>query len=374
MNDSMFFLLIQICQTPANIRLSVDVFYEIMQASFRGIDASIAGHVSKASQYTKQKSNQSHTKTRDYDSDVDIKSNSSFWSDEEEDHQIEEIHQRKTIPHQRKISRYLSTVNRSLLDRPSDLIADFYLSQLNRNMQESVRHVEIISRDKAYKQEFLHHRQINLIRSLSAEHLYQVRKEHLRYKQPFITPTSFTTEDVADIYKPSVLENYKRKIAIELERRRRQRQGLFTLSPYSPNIYTSEIDLINNFIKTSHPPIIDHHRQDFSVVSSPTVVETKEIIMGRARQTLTDDGSDMLVHHVGTTFPPSIYSDVKQSSPQRRIRLTATINEQYDIPYVTDVDSLDFIDRNQMHIRQEQDHNDGIIDGTLNASKQVLLK
>ncbi|CAF3750004.1 unnamed protein product [Rotaria socialis] len=40
------------------------------------------------------------------------------------------------------LSRYLSTVNRSLLDRPGDLIADFYFSQLNRNMQENVRHVE----------------------------------------------------------------------------------------------------------------------------------------------------------------------------------------------------------------------------------------
>ncbi|CAF4107688.1 unnamed protein product, partial [Didymodactylos carnosus] len=39
-------------------------------------------------------------------------------------------------------------------------------------------------------------------RSLSAEHLYQVRREHLRYRQPFTTPVSFTAEDVSDIYKP----------------------------------------------------------------------------------------------------------------------------------------------------------------------------
>jgi hypothetical protein len=138
--------------------------------------------------------------------------------------------QRKIIPHQRQISRYLSTVNRSLLDRPSDLITDFYISQLNRNMQDSVRHVETLARDKAlsrhhHNREFIDDINHKLGRSLSAEHLYEVRKEHLRYKQPFTIPTSFTAEDVADIYKPFALENYKRKIAIELERRRRARQG-----------------------------------------------------------------------------------------------------------------------------------------------------
>ncbi|CAF4705856.1 unnamed protein product, partial [Rotaria sp. Silwood1] len=230
-------------QTPILIRPgfvtpgpNVDLFYEIMQDRFRGVDASIAGQVSNASQYTKQKMHHKPTTTTtsqmkpaDNDSDVDIKSNSSFWSDEEEE-QIIDDNQRKTIPNQKKLSRYLSTVNRSLLDRPSDLITDFYISQLNHSMQESVRHVETIARDKALmrqdrNREFIDETTNKLGRSLSAEHLYQVRKEHLRYKQPFTTPTSFTVEDVADIYKPFVLENYKRKIAIEVERRRREKQG-----------------------------------------------------------------------------------------------------------------------------------------------------
>ncbi|CAF5211110.1 unnamed protein product, partial [Rotaria magnacalcarata] len=150
--------------------------------------------------------------------------------EEEEQQQTIDDNQRKTIPNQRQLSRYLSTVNRSLLDRPSDLIADFYISKLNRSMKESVRHVETIARDKALmrqdrNREFIEETTSKLGRSLSAEHLYQVRKEHLRYKQPVTTPTSFTVEDVADIYKPFVLENYKRKIAIEVERRRRERQG-----------------------------------------------------------------------------------------------------------------------------------------------------
>jgi hypothetical protein len=276
-----------------------------MQESFRGIDASIAGHVSKASQ--------SHRTM-----DVEIKSNSSFWSDEElADQYLIDANQRKSIPNQRKISRYLSAVNRSLLDRPSDLIADFYLSQLNRNMQESVQHIENIARDKAYQ-----HESINQFeRSLSAEHLYQVRKEHLRYKQPFTRPTSFTTEDVTDIYKPFVLENYKRKIAIELERRRRERQGQFVST--SP-MCTSETNLTPQVSKSFQQP---RTYNDFSMVSSPIIVQTKEIIMGRARRTLTNDGSSDVIQHISGVSPPPIYSVNKPLlSIQANIRIMKTID------------------------------------------------
>ena len=213
---------------------ALDLFYEIMHDTFRGVDASIAGQVSKASEFTRNKAHATtpatHTKHVDNDSDIDIQSNSSFWSDEEDPQGMIVDSSRAFVPHQRQLSRYLSAVNRSLLERPSDLIADFYISKLNRSMQDGVRHVESIARDKAdnrrrRNQEFVEDTTSKLGRSLSAEHLYQVRKEHLRYRQPFTTPTSFTVEDVADIYKLFVLENYKRKIAIELERRRRERQG-----------------------------------------------------------------------------------------------------------------------------------------------------
>ena len=220
-------------QTPTNLRPGYaptgppnDLFSKIMQERFRGVDASIAGQVSSASQYTKEKLQHKPT-TGPTDQDIDAQS--LFSSDDDEEQQMIVDNQRRTVP-QNQLSRYLSTVNRSLLDRPSDLIADFYISQLNRNMQAGVRHVENIARDKALmrqhrNREFIDEPTTKLGRSLSAEHLYQVRKEHLRYKQPATTPTSFTAEDVADIYKPFVLENYKRKIAIELERRRRERQG-----------------------------------------------------------------------------------------------------------------------------------------------------
>lgn len=232
---------LQTTPTPTNLRPghvapgpNLDIFFEIMQDRFRGVDASIAGQVSTASKYQKNQARQpattSQMKPTDHDSDIDIRSNSSLWSDEDDEQQITDDNQRKTIPNQKQLSRYLSSVNRSLLDRPSDVVADFYISQLNRSMKESVRHVENIARDKALvrqvrNREFIEEPTTKLGRSLSAEHLYQVRKEHLRYKHAVTTPTSFTVEDVADIYKPFALENYKRKIAIEVERRRRERQG-----------------------------------------------------------------------------------------------------------------------------------------------------
>lgn len=219
---------------------NLDLFYEIMQDTMRGIDMAIAGHVSDASKIRTQANDQnkagSQIRPMDNDSDLDIQLNSPFWSDEEEDQTASiTAPARSGTTHQRQISRYLSAVNRSLLDKPSDVVTEFYISQLNKSMKDSVRNVESISRDKAQKrrmrnQEFKDDSESRLGRSLSAEHLYQVRKEHLRYRQPFTTPTSFTVEDVADIYKPFALENYKRKICIEVERRRREKQLQLSLS------------------------------------------------------------------------------------------------------------------------------------------------
>ncbi|CAF3554936.1 unnamed protein product [Rotaria sp. Silwood1] len=377
-----------ISQPVTNIRANVDIFYEIMQESFLGIDASIAGHVSKATQFKKEKSHQYHRKPRNTDSDIDILTYSSIWSDDDDEldenqYHLEKTNQKQINRNQRKISRYLSTVNRSLLDRPSDLIADFYLSQLNRNMQDSVRHIEIIARDKAHKHEFIYDHKNKLERSLSAEHLYQVRKEHIRYKQSFKTPTSFTTEDVTDIYKPFVLENYKRKIAIELERRRRVRQEQFHFDLSYPSISNTDIDLTNNLIKYSHPPIINIdqknqcHHHDFLTVSPSNIVQTKEIIMGRARRLLIDDGTDEIIQHVGVISPPPIYSIFIPSSSsaaaQRNLALTTMINNQHEIPHITTIDPPDFIDRKQFHIRQEEDTNDGILDNVLSIPQQGII-
>ncbi|CAF3643377.1 unnamed protein product [Rotaria sordida] len=396
---------------------NVDLFYEIMQDRFRGVDASIAGQVSNASQYTKQKLHHqpitiSQIKPVDHDSDVDIRSNSSFWSDEEEEEeQIIDDNQRKTIPNQKQLARYLSTVNRSLLDRPSHLIADFYISKLNRSMKESVRNVETIARDKALmrqyrNREFIDETTSKLGRSLSAEHLYQVRKEHLRYRQPFTTPTSFTVEDVADIYKPFVLENYKRKIAIELERRRREKQGQLMAGIGSPPMYTSETTFSNAALKATQPPIIEvpiipivdrQHRpikltststlrinepiDNELIVVRPQVVQTQKIHTSRARRTLTDDGSADVVHHVGIIAPPPSYTTAKQRLTPKPTTITTKITEQYESRHILTVPPPDFADRTRVYVRKDraqsnvvQPTSDDLIEGALSTSQQILFK
>lgn len=402
-------------QTPTNLRQGVDPFYEIMQDRFRGVDASIAGQVANASRYTQDKtSHQPTTKPLDHDQDLDMRSNSSLWSDEDEEQMIVDQQQR---PHAqaRKLSRYLSTVNRSLLDRPSDLIADFYISQLNRNMQEGVRHVETIARDKALmrqdrNREFIDEPTSKLGRSLSAEHLYQVRKEHLRYKQPFATPTSFTAEDVADIYKPFALENYKRKIAIELERRRRERQGQLMGSTASPSMYTSDSDFARA-IRSSQPPIIEppsadrqHRLSNLSRTSivrtnelgapsfdsdqrrnmfvvRPPMVQTKEIVLGRARRTLTDDGSADVVHHIGIVSPPPAYLMDQQPSPHMRTTISTSTSNQFEYPQVITIPPPDFADRQDIVVRKRrlnshpaQPSTDDQLDTALTTTQPILIK
>lgn len=429
--------------TPAP---GLDLFYEIMQERFRGVDASIAGQISNASQYSKPKTRHSpggvaSGKRAENDSDRESSSNSSFWSDEDDD-QLQPMrtdHSGRPAPHQRQISRYLSTVNRSLLDRPSDLIADYYISQLNRSMQDSVRNVETIARDKAQmrqnrNREFIQETTSKLGRSLSAEHLYQVRKEHLRYRQPFTTPTSFTVEDVSDIYKPFVLENYKRKIAIELERRRRERQEqlmgngkgfilvyhrhvsgclLFISGIGSPPMYASNGDL-GHAIKFSQPPILEipvipvverrPHSSNLSrtsilrtnepgrqsidssqhstmiIVPTPVVTQTR-IPIGRAHRTMTDDGSADVVHHIGITSPPAAFVADKTSPSRIRTTMSTSVTERYEEPHIVTVPPSDFKDRERVYVRQERAKSniippmtDELIDGALSTSQQTLLK
>ena len=413
-------MLFKTSQTPTNLRQGVDPFYGIMHDHFRGVDASIAGQVANASRYAQDKTSAqpattSPSKPLDHDQDFDIRSNSSLWSDEDEVQMIVD-QQDRPHPQPRQLSRYLSTVNRSLLDRPSDLIADFYISQLNRNMQDGVRHVETIARDKALmrqdrNREFIDEPSNKLGRSLSAEHLYQVRKEHLRYKQPFTTPTSFTAEDVADIYKPFALENYKRKIAIELERRRRERQGQLMASTISPSMYTAEGEF-SRAVRYSQPPIIEppstdrHHRHSnlsrTSIVRTndmgtqlfdndqrrnmfvvrPPVVQTKEVIVGRARRTLTDDGSADVVHHIGIVSPPlPSYSMEKQPSTHKRTTITTSTTDRYNLPHVITVPPPDFADREdtvirkrRLHSRPTQPSSDELIDTAVTATQPILIK
>jgi hypothetical protein len=110
------------------------------------------------------------------------------------------------------------------------------------------------------------------------------------------------------------------------------------------------------------------------------VVQTKDVVMGRARRTLTDDGSGDVVHHIGSVSPPPI-SIVKRPATRIRTTITTSTTDQYELPQVTTVPPPDFDDRSQVFIRQQriqskiaQPDSDGLQDSPLTATQQTLIK
>lgn len=175
-------------------------------------------------------------------------------------------------------------------------------------------------------------------------------------------------------------------------------------------MYTSDTDF-THVIKASQPPIIElplddrQHRpsnltrtailrtnepgiQSFAddqpqkaIVVRPPKVQTKEIVMGQARRSLTDDGSADVVHHIGIISPPPSYSIVKRPSVQIRTTVTTSTTDQYELPQLTTVSPPDFVDRSQVFIRQKriqshttQPSSDDLIDSALSTTQPTLIK
>ena len=115
------------------------------------------------------------------------------------------------------------------LRNPGELISDFYISNMNYAMRYSVDYIQKVARNlRERRNEFPTSQTIanRTYRSLSADCLYAVRRENIRFMNGADETLgakliSFTTDDIQDIYMPSAIDNYKRKIAVELERRRR---------------------------------------------------------------------------------------------------------------------------------------------------------
>ena len=173
-------------------------------------------------------------------------------------------------------------------------------------------------------------------------------------------------------------------------------------------MYTSESDF-SNIIKSSQPPIYEipvtsvvdryarpsnlartailrtnemetDHRQKTLVVPVPVVVPTR-VPIGRARRTLTDDGSDDVVHHIGLVSPPPSFAMAPQHSSHVRATVSTSTTDYYELPRITPVAPPDFPDRNRTYIRQARAHSntvpsnhDELIDAPLAASRQTLVK
>lgn len=167
----------------------------------------------------------------------------------------------------------------SSLQNPGSMISDFYISNMNYAMRYSVEYVQQVAKDIRSRRErqdsmacanertrrniirasdeknetFISRSKLN--RSSSVDRLYAVRREHIKYANGAdeyygAKNISFTTDDIQDIYMPSAIDNYKRKIAVELERRRRtvennlnEHQRLFSPEHFEDSIsHTPQID------------------------------------------------------------------------------------------------------------------------------------
>jgi len=205
-------------------------------------------------------------------------------------------------------SRIESAINRSLtLKNPGELISDFYISNMNYAMRYSVEHVQKFAKDLRQRRQRLdsfnsaaavsgvdvddeNDNPEKMNRSFSVDRLYAVRREHIRYSngadQDFgVKNISFTTDDIQDIYMPSSIDNYKRKIAVELERRRRFAENELDKKKKKENLYTehykapSPLPFISN--QQLEPVILDD-LDLFLIKKANSSIEKEKLLMNQA--------------------------------------------------------------------------------------------
>ena len=107
-------------------------------------------------------------------------------------------HTEETRTHKLTKSKLESTINKSLLRNPGELVSDFYISNMNYAMKYSVEYVQSVAKEKRRQLEqndsFFNldstfssttaPRIISprLYRSISVDMLYDVRRENIRYR------------------------------------------------------------------------------------------------------------------------------------------------------------------------------------------------
>lgn len=111
-------------------------------------------------------------------------------------------HAEETRTHKLTKSKLESTINKSLLRNPGELVSDFYISNMNYAMKYSVEYVQSVAKEKRRQLEqndsFFNldstfsssaaPRIISprLYRSISVDMLYDVRRENIRYRSILI--------------------------------------------------------------------------------------------------------------------------------------------------------------------------------------------
>ena len=149
----------------------------------------------------------------------------------------------------------------------------------------------------------------------------------------------------------------------------------------SPSMYTSDVDF-RSAAKSSQPPIIevpiipivdreqrplnlsrtsilrtnepptksvdDDDSNRLFIVPQPNV-RVQKVTKGRARRTLTDDGSTDVVHHISIVSPPPSYTAVKRITTPIPTTVRTSRTDEFEVPCAELIPPPDFIDRT--HIR-----------------------
>ena len=189
------------------------------------------------------------------------------------------------------------------LQNPGQLISDFYISNMNYAMRYSVEYVQQVAKDLRARRERLdsmnigghsvtplnkHQRQHSfnrLHRSSSVDRLYAVRREHIRYANGAdeyfgARNISFTTDDIQDIYMPSAIDNYKRKIAVELERRRRfaqLEQSMNEQQEHQQQRAFSPVQFEESVVNSASPVVLDD-LDLFIIKKAKSSIETERLL------------------------------------------------------------------------------------------------
>ena len=178
---------------------------------------------------------------------------------------------------------------------PGEVISDFYISNMNYAMRYSVEYVTQVAKDIRRRRERQQHHEemseensIRENRANSVDRLYAVRREHLRYNNGAeaeynnnnnTSSLSFTTDDIQDIYMPSAIDNYKRKIAVELERRRRYAENEMSEKMFSPLSCRSPVPIIQD-IPVQHelpkPSVVLDDFDIFIIKNTKTSIQPKD--------------------------------------------------------------------------------------------------
>ena len=262
------------------------------------------------------------------------------------------------------------TENKLNLHNPGALISEFYISNMNYAMRYSVEYIQQVAKDLRKRRQKLdsftfagsetctNRKNQKLNRSLSVDKLYAVRKEHIRFANgaeaahaPVASDAvniSFTTDDIQDIYMPSAIDNYKRKIAVELERRRRcatlydySNQHTEDHSPERANVLREELhelDMISQNLPPPGPPVVVLDDLDIFIIKrTKSSVERDDLHEQKVKSyqpTIFRDPGVTYQKRSSLRKVPSVYNEQEEEDTDECIQRASFKTDKSNVNYV----------------------------------------